>query len=231
MGRSFDLVDAKVAQANFFLGRLARAEDPFEFHCFQSAFVASCRSVTYVLQAVMAKTPGFNDWYSQQQERLGKSGVSQYFNSLRSLDQHVGVIVLGRGRIESKSFGTKDLKYSFADPDEQVLPHSPGNDVLRACHTYYDEVVQVVADCCVDFRIPVDPKVHFTQMNFESFGQTLSDAMEEVLGDAEASLPYLHGTENQWLLLRELVWSTDLRTQFEHLLPKDDVTENGLTRE
>jgi len=221
MARSFDLVDIKVAQANFFLGRLARSLDnAFEFHCFLSAFVSSCRSITYVLQSVMAGTPGFSAWYTERQEQLRNSQCARYFHSVRRMDHHVGTMVLGPGRIDTNQYASKDVKFSFAASNDDPMPPAPQTDVLSACHQYYDEVAQVVNDCCVDFRIPIDPKLHFTQMNFDSLGESLSDAMEEVLGDSEAYLPELQGINNQWLLLRELVWSTDLYARFEALKPK-----------
>ena len=70
MPRPLELVDVKVAQANFFLGKLARAADnAFEFHCYLTAFVGCCRSVTYAFQAVMGATPGFAEWYGTSRRR------------------------------------------------------------------------------------------------------------------------------------------------------------------
>ena len=221
MVRSFELVNAKVAQANFFLGCLARSrKSAFEFHCYLSAFVAACRSVTYVLQAVMKDRTGFGEWYAEQQDRLRASSCARYFHCLRRLDHHVGSILLGLGRIEDPRYFPNDVTYSFAALGDDPAPPPPESDVLRACHQFYDEAAQVVWECCAEFGIPIDPKVHFTQMNFDSMGQTLSDAMHEVLGHPDAILPELHGIENQWLLLRELLWSTDLQSRFDALHPK-----------
>lgn len=217
MALSFDLVNAKVAQANFFLGKLVRAsDDAFEFHCYLTGFVTCCRSVTYVLQAVMTDIPGFAEWYTEQQKALQDNVITRYFNSVRRLDHHVGTIILG-SRNETREYGLKKVKYAFARDRSDPMPSPPEMDVLSACHQYYDEMAQVVADCCVEFKIPVDPKVHYTQLNFDSLGESLSAAMQEVLGHPDAFFEELHGIENQWLILRELVWSTELLKRFEGL--------------
>jgi hypothetical protein len=211
---SFQLVDVKVAQANFFLGKLARAADnAFEFHCYLTAFVGCCRSVTYALQAVMSETPGFAEWYGRKQKALQNSSVARYFHSVRNLDQHVGAIVIG-SRVETPERFFKEVKYSFATENSEKMPAPPPTDVMSACHQYYDEIAQVVADCCGKFGIPIDPKVHFTQINFDSVGNSLGDALEEIVADRDAYFPELRGIDNQWLILRELVWSTELLQRF-----------------
>lgn len=221
MSRPFELVEVRVAQANFFLGRLARSSaSPFEFHCYLSAFVSACRSITSVLQTVMKRVPRFESWYAAKQAELRESTFAKFFHSVRNLDQHVGTIVLGPGRIKDPRYLPEDVTYSFARPQDDPSPPPPADDVLAACHQYYDEVVQVVVDCCEEFQLPVSPQVHFTQMNYESIGESLGDALKELLGDEDAYLPELHGIQNQWLLLRELVWSTDLKARFDSLAPR-----------
>ena len=58
--RSFSLVDHKVAEAEFFLQKLGdRGFNLFFLQCFVAAFVASARSITFSLQAVLGGTEGF----------------------------------------------------------------------------------------------------------------------------------------------------------------------------
>ena len=121
--------------------------------------------------------------------------------------------MIGLG-VETTERFFKEVKYSFAAQNSEKMPAPPPTDVMSACHQYHDEVAQVVADCCAEFRIPTDPKVHYTQMNFDSFGGSLGDALEEIVADRDAYFPELDGTENQWLILRELVWSTELLQRF-----------------
>jgi hypothetical protein len=228
MSRSFLLVESKVAQANFFLGRLVRAVgSPFEFHCYLSAFVAACRSVTYVLQAVMSATPGFAEWYAAQQARMKGSPVARYFHAVRRLDHHVGTNPLAPGEVAAGGINQAAVAYSFTESQDDGLPPPPGTDVLAACHAYYDEVAFIVAECCVEFRIPVDPKVHFTRFNFESLGQSLSDALEELTGSRDATLMGLGGESNQWLLAREAVWATELLALYETLRPSGSSSTRG----
>ncbi len=69
--RSFDLVDLKVAEAEFFLKRLRRTRrDFFAVQCHFSAFVSAARSVTYSLQAVLSDRPGFKEWYESHQTAI-----------------------------------------------------------------------------------------------------------------------------------------------------------------
>lgn len=224
VSRPFQLVEIRIAQANYFLGQLARStHDPFVFHCHLSAFASACRSVTYVLQAVMSSDARFSSWYAEKQSEIGQSAFARYFNTLRRLDQHVGAMFLGPARRASTDLDQGHIVYSFASPEDASQAIPPTDDVLTACHQYYDEVARIVHDCCLEFRIPIGPQLWFTALNYEAMGEALSDAMQEVFGNRDADLPELKGEKNQWLLLRELVWSTDLTHHFDSLRPPDSV--------
>ena len=71
MDRHFGLVDAKVAEANFFLQQLAGSEaNFFTARCYFSPFLSSARSITFALQAVMSGVDGFLEWYKNHQAIL-----------------------------------------------------------------------------------------------------------------------------------------------------------------
>ena len=71
MSRSFSLVDSKVAEAAFFLEKIADCGyETLEMRCYLSAFVSAARTVTFSLQSVLRNVDGFDEWYRSHQQAL-----------------------------------------------------------------------------------------------------------------------------------------------------------------
>ncbi|HEV3072797.1 MAG TPA: hypothetical protein VHB47_00145 [Thermoanaerobaculia bacterium] len=224
MARSFSLVEAKVAEADFFLAKLEEAgTNFFAARCYFSAFIASARSITFALQAAMKDVPDFQDWYSLKQGELGADPVCRFFHHARRLDQHLGINALSGGALTS-NLGEARVIYHLAAADRREgLPDPPNVDAVAACHRYFDTLLKVVLDCCSDFRRSIDPKVWFTKENFDGMGQTIGDAEEELYGvrgwTAVPGVP----EEARWQMIRNSVWSADLEMLFmRQIQPGED---------
>jgi hypothetical protein len=216
VARSFALVQAKVAEADFFLTRLREAGvDFFAARCYFSAFIASARSITFALQATMADMPGFGAWYLRQQADLVADPNCRFFQHARRLDQHVGINALSGGGFNRDDNGQPLPTYRLAESNPaEGLPEPPNADALSSCHTYFDRLIKVVFDCCDEFKRAIDPKVWFTKENFAEMGQTIEDAEEELYGyRGWTSAPGVP-EDARWQLIRNSVWSWELEALF-----------------
>lgn len=111
--RSFDLVDEKVGEADFFLDRLLTAGwDMFPVRCYFSAFVASARSITFALQAALKGLEGFDSWYEQRQQALQDNKTARFFNAVRRASQHIGINPVTQGVM--RTCASEKVKWYFA---------------------------------------------------------------------------------------------------------------------
>ena len=60
------------------------------------AAIVFCRSVTFHLQSQFAHSPGFHDWYAEQQRLLGHSPISRFMLNQRNYVLKVGPTVVTR---------------------------------------------------------------------------------------------------------------------------------------
>ncbi len=82
---TFDTVDHKIAEVEFFLRRLLHPSS-FEFNCYFSAYLSAARSVTLALQRFL-DIDGMREWYEQRRETLKDDPLARTFKILR--DDHV----------------------------------------------------------------------------------------------------------------------------------------------
>jgi len=176
MARSFDLVDFKVAEAEFFLRRIPKCgPNFFAVQCYVSAFIASTRSITFALQSCIKDLKGFSDWYKAHQEKLKNDSLSRFFHDFRRINQHIGENVVRSGTMISGKY-----KYWFTPvPD---LNSVPDKDVETACREYFVTILSIAYECYVDFGSYIDPKQYYTPVHFARFGKTIEDAEEEIFG-------------------------------------------------
>lgn len=148
-----------------------------EFEYYLRAFVSAARSVTFALQAVMEKYPGFPEWYPLRQQRLADSALARFFVNLRNQAQKVGALPLAH-----KAFGVGDLFASgYVFIPTQDMPDTPEGGVVELCHEYVREIMNVVAECYQDFDIYTDPRVIFTERGLAALRWSIED-LEESLG-------------------------------------------------
>lgn len=82
MARSFQIVEYKVAEADFFLLKLEECSFKglfFDARHYISAFLSATRSITFVLKASLHDLPGFSVWYAGHESRLRSSSIAKYF--------------------------------------------------------------------------------------------------------------------------------------------------------
>lgn len=217
MDRHFGLVDAKVAEANFFLKQLAAPEaNFFTARCYFSAFVSSTRSITFALQAVMAGVDGFTDWYAQHQKNLRANPAARFFHDARTIDQHEGINVVTSGERTRLPDGTPVQRFYFTQLPQN--PNAPTADVVTASHEYLTTLISIVLDCYRHFGNHIDPRQYFSAENFHRMGRTITDAEEEVFGVPGWTETPGVPLEVRWEMLRNSVADCSIRHLFQEYL-------------
>lgn len=173
--RGFHVVAEKVAEADYFLEKMKETQFFYrEFSYNLSAFTAASRSITFSLQAVMSKYPGFDQWYVPHQAALKASMLAKYFLNLRNHIQKVGNVPISH--TGSFQFGkVKHLSY-FVDIDE--LKNSPEGEVVDLSEKYFVKILTIIEQCYRDFWVYVDPRAIFTEKGLSMLGWTIEDIEE-----------------------------------------------------
>ena len=181
MARSFSLVDHKVAEADFFLEHILKADlDFFAVRCYVSAFVAAARSITFALQSVLSNAGGFKEWYEEKQKGLKNDQLARFFQDFRTISQHIGDNLVSLGSYERDDKGNRITKHYFLPtPDIQTAPKM---DVYSACHDYLTSLITVVYECYLKFGPLINAHQRYTAEYFNSIGLTIEDAEEELFG-------------------------------------------------
>ena len=174
--RSFDLVDYKVGEGEYFLKKLEVSGDLFEVRFLFSAFVSAIRSITFCLQASLSDLEGFKQWYENQQSELRKNQLAKFFLEARNISQKVGVVPISSG-----SYNEERVLHYF-DMSNPEFGYLPEDDVITSCQNYFRAVLKVVYDCYVDFGVHIDPHQHYTKANYDKIGKTIDDLDEYMMG-------------------------------------------------
>lgn len=180
--RSFDLVDFKVAEADFFLRNLQNAGmNPLTAGFYFSAYSAAARSITFCLQAVLKDLPGFEAWYDRKQAELKQDPLAQFFVASRNMSQKIGVVPIQAGFSSENEKGEIKSAFYFnrEHPDFKNLPDC---EVGQACAQYLRTLIKIVYECYVEFGPEIDPHQHYTRESFDLLGLTIDDADEELMG-------------------------------------------------
>ncbi len=169
MARSFDLVDEKVFEADFFLEKMQEIDaNMAEMRFYFSAFVSAARSVTFAMQAVLAGVEGFSDWYKERQEELKSNELASYFVNVRNESQHLGVNPIAKGSILQGN-----ILYYFSDAPFQF-------DVVAASEEYIKLLVNILYGCYKKFGPDIDPEQYYTVKNLAKLNLSLEDIEEEL---------------------------------------------------
>lgn len=215
--RSFDLVDEKLAEADFFLERLKDSSTNFfAARCYFSAFVSAARSVTFALQGVMkSRVDGFQEWYEAKQDELRRDPLARFFHDARTEAQHLGTNPVNAGRSHTVH-GKPVVELYFESSTLGVpLKNAPSCDVATACTRYLALIVSLIRECYEVFGPAVDPLEYLTEKNFRSTGRTIEDAEEEVIGvRGWTDVPGVP-LEARWQMLRDSVPGSQVSWIFE----------------
>ncbi|KAA6350618.1 hypothetical protein EZS27_002008 [termite gut metagenome] len=127
--RSFQIIEDKIAETDFFLEKIE--ETTFGHEAFigtryyLSAFLSAFRSITFALQAAMKDIPNFEEWYEQHQNALRQNDLAKYFIEARNLSQKVGYYPLTRGQTyhdENKKMQVEYFSTYFQMTSKPLFP-------------------------------------------------------------------------------------------------------------
>lgn len=183
MARSFQIVEFKVAETNFFLDKIEEAT--YGFHLFEarnyiSAFSSSARSITFTIQASISDLPSFKNWYESQQEFMRQNKLGKYFLEVRNLSQKVGYYPISDGKIYRDENNNQRVEYYFDNFTKELSEYVPKEDVVTACKKYFIMLLTVVFNCYQTFGTIIDPEHYFSFENIKKTGKTIEDFEEEL---------------------------------------------------
>ncbi len=211
MSKSFELVDHKVAEADFFIEKLCEAGlDLFSARCYFNAFVSASRSITFSLQAVMKDISGFNDWYQEVQDSLQNNQLARFFVRARNVTQKVGGHPVNGGYVKAHD-GSSSLVFTSS----QEFPHVPSQDVASACKDYLSFLVDIILVCYEKFGKIIDPEMYYTEEAFAERGLTIDDADEEAFGFRGWTQAPDVPTEARWQMIRDYMTGCEIDHLFE----------------
>lgn len=174
--RSFDLVDNKLAEADFFLEEIRLAGLQFvRVRYLFSAFTSASRSVTFAMQASLKGADGFHEWYQVEQEALRENRLARFFHQCRTHSQHIGYNQIVCGASERGKHS-----YYFGEPEPGIYNYVPTMDVLSACEEYLIIICGLVDRCYEQFGLLIDPDQIFTPEGLSTLGRTVEDFEEEI---------------------------------------------------
>ena len=177
MGISFEIVEQKLFEADFFLERLNKSGFKMdEARYYFSAFLSSARSVTFTLQASLSDTDEFKDWYEIKQKELGNIPLAKFFLKARNDSQKVGLYHINIGRTLNNN-----TEYFFA-PFDDSYKFVPETDLYTAGKQFLKILLEVVYDCFQVFGEIIDPEKHYSIDAIKKRGQTVKDIEYEVWG-------------------------------------------------
>lgn len=214
MPRMFDLVDAKVQEAEYFLCRiLDEGCNFFSVRCDAVAFTSSARSITFAMQACLKGIPEFDEWYAVKQQELRADPLAKFFHEFRRVSIHIG----DNAVVGGASGDGKQLFFFGALPELSDIPEL---DVATACSRYFTNTLQLVYECYSSFPALINAQWRFTKEHFASMGRTIEDAEEEIGlprgWSGVSGLP----EERRWYYLRREVDGCTIQDQFHHWLGK-----------
>jgi hypothetical protein len=212
---TFDAVDEKIAEAEFFLQRMAESgTDMFGFKCYLSAYLSAARTATLALQQFKDDIPGLEAWYAPHRDELKADPIARFLLSARNDLVHGKPNPVSSGR-----FHRDEAEYFFS-----VRKCDDGTDlgdVLSTCRHNFIRLLRIVHDCYVQLGVHVDPQQYYTKEHFASRGQTLEQAETEVWGWAMQSLEEEgYDEDDRWHELRSHVAECQINHLFYSYLGK-----------
>lgn len=154
--------------------------------------------------------PGFDVWWSVQQQLLGQDRAARFFLKLRNYSQKEGRISLVGTRIGLGS--RRRWTYRFAGTAESVPPELLQRDVSDCCTEHVSKLARVVLACTEQFPFHTCPRRAITPKGMEALQMSMGElgtALGLPSGWVEAGrvIP----VEHQLRLLREQVDGLDFQ--------------------
>ena len=166
-------VEERLLEANYFARLMRRQSGAEEFGYCLNAFVSAARSVSFLIQKEMSKVPGFDVWWSGQQQLLGQDRAARFFLKLRNYSQKEGRISLAGTRI---GFGNRRRwTYRFAGTADSVPPELLQRDVTDCCMEHVSKLARVVLACTQQFPFHTCPRQAITPDGMEALQLSMVD--------------------------------------------------------
>lgn len=183
MSRSFQIVEYKVSETDFFLSKFQNCleERPYlglfmEAQSYLSAFVSASRSISFALQASLSDIDSFSEWYEEQRIKMKNNTIARYFSEARTLSQKIGYYLIGSGYPVHTDGNNTRMLYYFQHSDR--LKYVPSEDVVTASKNYFCFLLEILVDCYNTFGVIIDPTRLFTYENLFSTKQGIEDFEE-----------------------------------------------------
>ena len=187
MGQSFQVVEGKLCEAEFFLNQFSGSSRfSFDAQCYFSAFVSAARSVTLALQATMTDVADFEQWYQSARDKLKADPLAPFFLDIRNKSVHRGLNPLNRVTLDHLREDLFNQMHQGERSHVLILPDVGSEnstvltDAVQAATLYFVSLVNVIFECYERFRCAVDPQWYFTRENFAAMGKTFEDAISEL---------------------------------------------------
>lgn len=175
--RSFDAVDEKLAESDYFLEELSRsAADFYRARFIFSAFASATRATTFALQRCLSGADGFSAWYANEQALLKEDTLARFFHECRTDAQHTGLSPICGGYGNAREF-----YLCFGQPEEGRFSYIPDVDVVTASRAYMKTICGVVDRAYSDFGLLIDPDQIYTSSGLRQLGLSVED-FEEAIG-------------------------------------------------
>lgn len=211
MSLSFDVVDEKVAEAEFFIGKMCEAgSDWFSFRCYLSAYLSASRTITLSLQR-FSDLPEFDKWYMPHRKRLKDDPLAKFLLEARNDHVHGGPCPASRG-----VFHQGIATYFF-----QTGGQFKSRDIVSCCRYHFICLLAIVYDCYLEFGQHIDPQQYYTSGHFAAMGKTIDQAEVEVYGWVmESFIEEGYDDDDRWHELRGRVGECIINHLFKAYLGK-----------
>jgi hypothetical protein len=214
MNHTFEVVDEKIEEAEFFLRHMANAgSDLMAFKCFFSAYLSAARTATLALQQ-FKNIPNFETWYGTHRQGLRKNHLAKFFLEARNSHVHGGPYPVSGYQ---SHLGT--TKFTF--PKTFGGLSAPTTDIVTACRENFLRLLEVVLDCYVKLGVHFDDQQYYTKEHFMTLSRNIDDAEVEIYGWINESL-IEEGFEedDRWHELRSYVGACKINHLFFSYLGK-----------
>jgi hypothetical protein len=128
----------RLQECEYFLGRMADAQGT-EFTFELNAFLSASRSVTFVLQKVLAHVAAFEAWFAAQRDQMKGDAAMRFFLELRNISQKQGPVAHIAG-------GTLHGGWSrrFVSAQTRVPPELVGREVTECCADHLQKLAVLI---------------------------------------------------------------------------------------
>lgn len=184
MSRSFQIVEYKISEAEFFLDKLNKVSGKnlrwgavmFYF----SAFLSSSRSITFTIQASVKGNEELENLYEKEQEQLRIDDEARFFVEARNLSEKVGYYPISNGRFYTDEKGKRRIEFYFDIWNSENLRYVPEDEVRLVCTRFFSKLLAMVSRFYIQYGHLIDPEKYFSIENMHRQNKTIEDFEEEI---------------------------------------------------